>query len=441
MDFVFDHDTYEDYLFSVWSKNPEFARHHSDYHSSVAPPIPDPPSTHPIHVGSLFLPSTCLYLDTSAPSIPDTPSPFTRLSPVLSSVPGVGLGAGVVIPSSVGGTIHSSMGAQNFIPTFFPLHQPCPKPSLLQLGLVPALPLSRPAPAHLLPRPAPAHLLSRSAPAHLLFQSAPAHLLPRPAPAHLLPRPAPAHLLSRSAPAHLLFQSAPAHLLPRSAPAHLLSRSTPAHLLSRSAPAYLLFRSGLPILWLVPTPMVAHPVANSCPAASSCSWATIPWVADPAASSCPWVAYATASSCPWVAYATASSCPWVSYPAAVSCCRAAWPAAVSCLRAAWPTAISCLCAAWPAAVSCLRALQSPPPATRGNTKIHWHPEWYCLRCRHHPKFFGLIRQSIYGVGSGDTKWKWVKGISQWGEQKTGLRWPQRVRKVKHWGHREIHNEW
>ena len=35
------------------------------------------------------------------------------------------------------------------------------------------------------------------------------------------------------------------------------------------------------------------------------------------------------------------------------------------------------------------------------------------------------RKSIYGVGGGDTNWRQVKGINEWEEQKTGLRWPQR----------------
>ena len=34
-------------------------------------------------------------------------------------------------------------------------------------------------------------------------------------------------------------------------------------------------------------------------------------------------------------------------------------------------------------------------------------------------------------GGGDTKWKQVKGISEWGEQKTGQRWPQRDKNTKH----------
>ena len=75
--FFVNHDHNEDFLFSIWSQNPEFARHHSDYHSSVlAPPsTPVTPSAPSVWLGGLTLPRVI-------PSTPKSPSPFsgTRLA-------------------------------------------------------------------------------------------------------------------------------------------------------------------------------------------------------------------------------------------------------------------------------------------------------------------------------------------------------------------------
>ena len=77
MDFFVNHNHYEDFLLSIWSHNPEFARHHSDYPPSVlAPPFtPVTPFVPSVWLGSLTLHP--VYPKSPDPSTPKSPSPFS----------------------------------------------------------------------------------------------------------------------------------------------------------------------------------------------------------------------------------------------------------------------------------------------------------------------------------------------------------------------------
>ena len=124
MDFV-NHDHIDDFLFSVWSQNPEFAHHHSDYHPSVlaAPsPLVIMASWH--HLFGLVASPCSLPTLSHLTLLPSShhPSPVPAWLSVLGIMaPGVGVRA--VIPSPDGGPLCPSTGVP-----FFTL---CPEPPLL----------------------------------------------------------------------------------------------------------------------------------------------------------------------------------------------------------------------------------------------------------------------------------------------------------------------
>ena len=136
------------FLFSVWSQNPEFTHHHSDYHPSVlAPPFtPVTPSAPSVWLGGLTLHP--VYPGSSDPSTHKSPSPFsgTRLA---------------FCPQNYGP--RSRCQGRN--------SKPCPiiHPSVLPLASSPDLPhpCPPPVPSRLCPPPVPSRPCSppvRSAP-------------------------------------------------------------------------------------------------------------------------------------------------------------------------------------------------------------------------------------------------------------------------------------